>query len=101
MSWSYSLPTGVAGYIISQSDFVPESVLAAGEKVITSASGKTIYQGEAKAWGMAITYFYVLYFAVLLIHRELRDEEKCAKKYGEDWKRYKKIVKWKILPGVY
>ena len=101
MSWSYSLPTGLAGYIISHTGAVPESVIASGEQVIASASGKTVYQGEAKGYGTLITYFYVLYFAVLLVHRELRDEAKCAKKYGEDWTRYKKIVRWKILPGVY
>lgn len=29
-----------------------------------------------------LPYFYPVYFAVLLIHRDLRDEEKCALKYG-------------------
>ena len=28
-----------------------------------------------------ITYFYVTYFLVLLIHRERRDDEACEKKY--------------------
>jgi len=46
-------------------------------------------------------YFYVVYFAVLLIHRELRDEEKCKKKYKKDWDRYCEIVKYKIIPGIY
>ncbi|CAG8497788.1 11748_t:CDS:2, partial [Ambispora leptoticha] len=46
-------------------------------------------------------YFYVLYFAVLLIHRELRDEEKCRRKYGKDWTRYCEIVQWRIIPGIY
>ena len=27
-----------------------------------------------------ITYFYVIYFAVLLIHRQHRDDEACEKK---------------------
>lgn len=27
-----------------------------------------------------ITYFYVTYFAVLLIHRQMRDDENCEKK---------------------
>lgn len=27
-----------------------------------------------------ITYFYPLYFAVLLIHRQIRDDHNCAKK---------------------
>jgi hypothetical protein len=43
----------------------------------------------------------VIYFAVLLIHRELRDEEKCKKKYKKDWDRYCEIVKYKIIPGKY
>ncbi|KAG9284761.1 hypothetical protein G9A89_000910, partial [Geosiphon pyriformis] len=43
-------------------------------------------------------YFYLVYFAVLLVHRELRDEAKCQKKYGKDWTRYCEIVKWRIIP---
>jgi delta14-sterol reductase len=31
----------------------------------------------------------------------MRDEEKCLRKYGEDWKRYTKIVKYRIIPGIY
>ncbi|CAG8433312.1 13054_t:CDS:2 [Ambispora gerdemannii] len=46
-------------------------------------------------------YFYILYFAILLIHRELRDEEKCRRKYGKDWTRYCEIVRWRIIPGIY
>ena len=40
----------------------------------------------ALAWSLPtgfdtpITYFYVVYFAVLLIHRQMRDDEKCEKK---------------------
>ncbi|EEB09593.1 C-14 sterol reductase Erg24 [Schizosaccharomyces japonicus yFS275] len=52
-------------------------------------------------FGSFIPYFYVAYFAVLLIHRDMRDEEKCQEKYGEDWNRYCKLVKWHIVPGVY
>jgi hypothetical protein len=42
----------------------------------------------------------VLYFGVLLIHRERRDDAKCSKKYGENWKRYKWAVRWRILPWI-
>ncbi|CAG8746550.1 3676_t:CDS:2, partial [Dentiscutata erythropus] len=45
-----------------------------------------------------IPYFYVVYFAVLLIHQEFRDEEKCRNKYKKDWDRYCEIVKWRIFP---
>ena len=48
-----------------------------------------------------LPYFYVTYFMGLLIHRQLRDEQHCREKYGEDWVEYCKIVKWRLVPGVY
>ncbi|KZT58978.1 ERG4/ERG24 ergosterol biosynthesis protein [Calocera cornea HHB12733] len=48
-----------------------------------------------------ITYFYIAYFTVLLVHRAMRDDEMCRKKYGDDWTEYKKIVKWRIIPYIY
>jgi Delta14-sterol reductase len=42
----------------------------------------------ALAWSLPtgfdtpLTYFYVVYFAVLLIHRQRRDDERCQHKYG-------------------
>ncbi|KAI0754892.1 ERG4/ERG24 ergosterol biosynthesis protein [Daedaleopsis nitida] len=48
-----------------------------------------------------ITYFYAVYFAALLMHRERRDDEACRKKYGGDWYRYKKLVPWRIVPYIY
>ncbi|KAI5917404.1 delta(14)-sterol reductase like protein [Camillea tinctor] len=93
-SWPYSLPTGFAGY----------TILTAGsnaEGAIKMLDGREVVQGPAKYWGMVFTYFYMVYFAVLLIHRDNRDDEKCARKYGEDWEKYKKTVKYKIVPGIY
>ncbi|KAI8988217.1 ergosterol biosynthesis ERG4/ERG24 [Mycotypha africana] len=52
-------------------------------------------------FGSPIPYFYPVYFAVLLIHREKRDDHKCRTKYGEDWEKYCRIVKYKIIPGIY
>jgi protein-S-isoprenylcysteine O-methyltransferase Ste14 len=46
-------------------------------------------------------YFYIIYFTILLVHRERRDNDHCAAKYGADWERYTKKVRWRILPGVY
>ncbi|RPA74245.1 Delta(14)-sterol reductase [Ascobolus immersus RN42] len=48
-----------------------------------------------------LTYFYVIYFGILLLHRDRRDEAKCREKYGKDWDRYCKVVKWRIIPGIY
>ncbi|KAI9695511.1 MAG: erg24, C-14 sterol reductase [Candelina mexicana] len=104
MAWSYCLPTGIAGYLIQRSG--PGSSLigaspADGSIFGGAPVGTKVVQGEARGWGMLITYFYVIYFAILLIHREMRDEEKCMKKYGKDWEEYKRKVPWRILPGIY
>ncbi|KAI0667606.1 ERG4/ERG24 ergosterol biosynthesis protein [Trametes maxima] len=85
-----------------------------GTKLLTSGwwgrSRHPNYMGDllmAFAWSLPtgfntpITYFYVIYFAVLLIHRERRDDEACEKKYGKDWKKYKELVPWRIVPYVY
>ena len=32
-----------------------------------------------------ITYFYIAYFVVLLLHRQHRDDHACKEKYGADW----------------
>ncbi|CAG8548091.1 27188_t:CDS:2, partial [Racocetra persica] len=71
------------------------------------AIGYTIFRGDwiiSWAWCLLcgfddiIPYFYAIYFAVLLIHRELRDEEKCKNKYKKNWDKYCEIVKWRIIP---
>ncbi|KAJ5095454.1 erg24 C-14 sterol reductase [Penicillium alfredii] len=90
MSWSYSLPTGLAGYTMV------ESINSAGD-----VQKQAIQTPEVRGWGIIFTYFFMIYFGVLLIHRERRDEEKCKRKYGADWKRYTSIVRSRIVPGIY
>ncbi|KAF6264906.1 sterol reductase [Scenedesmus sp. NREL 46B-D3] len=48
-----------------------------------------------------VPYFYCIYFASLLLHRERRDEAACRAKYGADWDRYCAMVPWRIIPYVY
>eukprot|EP00877_Chromochloris_zofingiensis_P005131 jgi/Chrzof1/14619/Cz09g09210.t1 len=48
-----------------------------------------------------IPYFYCIYFATLLIHRERRDEHACRHKYGADWDKYCALVRWRIIPYIY
>ncbi|KAI8055831.1 ERG4/ERG24 ergosterol biosynthesis protein [Syncephalis plumigaleata] len=52
-------------------------------------------------FGSIIPYLYPIYFIILLIHRERRDEHKCHQKYGADWRRYRRIVPWRIVPYIY
>eukprot|EP00946_MAST-07B_sp_MAST-7B-sp1_P003968 g3968.t1 len=47
-----------------------------------------------------IPYFYAIYFAILLIHRAMRDDHACHEKYGDDWDRYKKRVPYLFFPGL-
>ncbi|KAL9016338.1 MAG: hypothetical protein Q9185_006321 [Variospora sp. 1 TL-2023] len=96
MAWSYCMPTAIAGYVVRHGDMVDGQGFVSGGLV-----KQQVFQGEAKGWGMVITYFYVFYFTVLLIHREMRDEEACKRKYGDDWEEYKKKVRWRLLPGIY
>lgn len=49
-----------------------------------------------------LPYFQPVYFAALLIHRQLRDEQHMARKYGEeDWKTFCSIVRYRLIPYVY
>ena len=48
-----------------------------------------------------VPYFYAIYFAILLVHRAIRDDHACEKKYGDDWEEYKKIVKYRFVPGLF
>ncbi|KUI70250.1 Delta(14)-sterol reductase [Cytospora mali] len=96
----FSLPTGFAGYIIVPAGSIVAGV-AGSDEPVTMLNGSHVIQGAAKGWGMMFTYFYVLYFAILLIHRERRDDVACTEKYGDDWEKYKRRVRWRILPYVY
>ncbi|XP_012589778.1 PREDICTED: 7-dehydrocholesterol reductase [Condylura cristata] len=48
--------------------------------------------------GHLLPYFYVVYMAVLLTHRCVRDEHRCAHKYGRDWARYTNLCGDNELP---
>jgi delta14-sterol reductase len=52
-------------------------------------------------FGSPIPYFYIVYFTLLLVHRERRDNDMCAVRYGKDWDAYCEKVPYRIIPGVY
>ncbi|KTD25413.1 7-dehydrocholesterol reductase (7-DHC reductase) (Sterol Delta(7)-reductase) (protein DWARF 5) [Legionella lansingensis] len=43
-------------------------------------------------------YFYVCFLSILLLDRAFRDDKRCYKKYGEDWKTYCDLVPYKMIP---
>jgi 7-dehydrocholesterol reductase len=48
-----------------------------------------------------LAYFYVIFLAALLTDRALRDDNRCAAKYGKDWDAYRARVRYRIIPGVF
>ncbi|EKD20194.1 uncharacterized protein L3040_007191 [Drepanopeziza brunnea f. sp. 'multigermtubi'] len=104
MSWAMCLTTGLSGYLVQHSSVAPAPGMSLADKSFVyegPTSYTEVFQGSARGYGVIITYWYMFYFGILLIHREMRDEEKCIRKYGDDWKRYCEIVKYRLIPGIY
>ncbi|XP_061105061.1 delta(14)-sterol reductase TM7SF2 [Conger conger] len=101
----------------------PTHPSVAGLETIATATGKRLlvsgwwglvrhpnYLGDllmATAWSLPcgvshlLPYFYIIYFSVLLIHREARDERQCRRKYGLAWDTYCRRVPYRIIPYIY
>eukprot|EP01040_Poterioochromonas_malhamensis_P008847 gene8847-9582_t len=69
---------------------------------------KLQYTGDilmALSWGLAcgfgsyLPYFYVSFFTFFVYHRQIRDEARCAKKYGKYWDIYVKKVPNVFIPS--
>ncbi|KAL9191125.1 hypothetical protein ACHAXT_000831 [Thalassiosira profunda] len=84
-----------------------------GTKLLTSGwwgmARKINYTGDwimGLSWCMLcgfdsiVPYYYAIYFAILLVHRSIRDDHMCAQKYGADWDKYKEIVPYRFIPGL-
>lgn len=48
-----------------------------------------------------VPFGYCIYFWSMDIHRFFRDEERCHKKYGDDWDKYVKAVPYCLIPGIW
>lgn len=93
----------------------PEALEEGGRRVLVSGfwglSRHINYLGEiAMATGLALAlghpaaigpWLYPLYYVVLLVPRQLDDDRRCAAKYGPLWERYRRRVRWRIIPWVY
>ncbi|KAK1573080.1 ergosterol biosynthesis ERG4/ERG24 family protein [Colletotrichum navitas] len=48
-----------------------------------------------------LVWFYAIFMTGLLLHRCLRDEERCLAKYGSSWDEYCRRVPWRLIPGIW
>lgn len=61
----------------------------------------------AAAWivpagfGYFLPWFYWFFLLILLTDRALRDEKRCARKYGPYWDEYTRRVRWRMVPGIF
>lgn len=46
-------------------------------------------------------YFYFIFLSSLLIHRCIRDEKRCQKKYGTTWSQYTSQVPYRLIPYIW
>ncbi len=63
--------------------------------------GLAFFWTVAAGFTHVLPYFYVIFLTILLLDRARRDDLRCAAKYGADWNEYRKIVRWRVLPGLY
>lgn len=92
-------------------------------KTIPTATGKSLlvsgwwgvvrhpnYLGDllmALAWSLPcgfshlLPWYYMIYFIILLVHRDSRDMSDCRRKYGSAWEEYCRTVPYRIIPRLY
>lgn len=92
-------------------------------RTIPTATGKSLlvsgwwgvvrhpnYLGDllmALAWSLPcgfshlLPWYYMIYFIILLVHRDSRDMSDCRRKYGSAWEEYCRTVPHRIVPRVY
>ncbi|CRK23186.1 hypothetical protein BN1723_002944 [Verticillium longisporum] len=51
--------------------------------------------------GHFFPYTEALLVTATVVHRCFRDEARCKEKYGDTWDEYCKIVKWRMIPGIF
>ena len=57
--------------------------------------------GPAGSYLRFVPLIYPLYYVALFVPRQLDDDALCEDKYKEGWKKYVKLVPYRIIPRVY
>ena len=61
---------------------------------------KLVCWGLICGFEVLLPYWYVCFFVPMIIHRAVRDDARCAEKYGADWDTYIRRVPYVFVPGV-
>jgi hypothetical protein len=61
----------------------------------------TYAMGGACGFDSLLPWTESIFATVFLAIRSLRDDAKCAKKYGISWDLYREKVRWNLVPGVF
>lgn len=48
-----------------------------------------------------LPWYYMIYFIILLVHRDSRDMSECRRKYGCAWEQYCQAVRYRLIPHLY
>ncbi|RKF64598.1 Delta-sterol reductase [Erysiphe neolycopersici] len=46
-------------------------------------------------------WFYPVFFSLMIIHRAMRDSQRCRLKYKDCWAEYERTVPWLFIPYIY
>ncbi|KAF2192514.1 hypothetical protein K469DRAFT_620867 [Zopfia rhizophila CBS 207.26] len=61
----------------------------------------------ALSWGLVtgfkspFPWFYAVFFTPMIIHRTIRDAERCHERYGEAWEEYTRRVPYLFVPYIF
>lgn len=57
--------------------------------------------GAVTGFSSPFPWFYPIFFSGMIIHRALRDIQRCRRKYGKAWEQYEREVPYLFIPYVF
>ncbi|XP_075257685.1 7-dehydrocholesterol reductase-like isoform X2 [Convolutriloba macropyga] len=96
-----------AEYLTSSGERKGSKLLTSGWWGVARHMNYTADLVGALCYGLAcgskefIPFFYFVFLLILLVHRCLRDEDRCKAKYGKSWNVYTSKVKYRLIPYLF